>query len=77
MRLHGVQREKIPSDVRSLKKKVLTVKEYTNTHFVNVMVEKTFYTKLKKTAEKLGTSPEIIINNALLLTLKRIIAVDI
>jgi hypothetical protein len=48
------------------------VKKYANTHFVNVMVEKPFYTKLEKAAEKLGTTPDVLINNALLLILKKL-----
>ncbi|MDH5690750.1 MAG: hypothetical protein OEY81_04920 [Candidatus Bathyarchaeota archaeon] len=51
---------------------ILTMKKYANTHFVNIMVEKPFYTKLEKAAEKLGTTPEVLINNALLLILKRL-----
>jgi len=53
-------------------KKVVTVKNYANTHFVNVIVEKPFYTRLEKVAEKLGTSPEVLISNALLLVLKKL-----
>lgn len=48
------------------------MKKYVNTHFVSVMVEKPFYTRLEKTAEELGTEPDIIINNTLLLTLKKL-----
>ena len=48
------------------------MKKYANTHFVNVMVEKPFYAKLEKAAEKLGTTPDVLINNALLLTLKKL-----
>jgi len=51
---------------------MLTAKNYTNTHFVNIMVEKPFYTRLKKTAEKLGTTADVLISNALLLTLKEL-----
>jgi len=43
-----------------------------NTHFVSVTVEKPFYTRLEKTAEKLGTTPDVVISNALLLTLKKL-----
>lgn len=53
-------------------KEILTVKKYANTHFVNVIVEKPFYTKLEKAAEKLGATPDVLINNALLLILKRL-----
>jgi len=53
-------------------KQVLTVKKYANTHFVNVMVKKPFYTRLEKAAEELGTTPDVLINNALLLILKKL-----
>jgi hypothetical protein len=43
-------------------KQFLTVKKYANTHFVNVMVKKPFYTKLEKAAEELGTTPDMLIN---------------
>ena len=52
--------------------KILTVKNYANTKFVNIVLEKRFYTKVEKIAEKLGTKPDIIINNTLLLTLKKL-----
>jgi len=52
--------------------KILTVKNYANTKFVNIVLEKRFYTKFEKIAEKLGTKTDIIINNALLLTLKKL-----
>jgi len=54
------------------KEKILTVRKYANTHFVNVMVERFFYIKLEKAAKKVGTTPEALINNALLLILKRL-----
>jgi len=52
--------------------KILTVKNYANTKFVNVVLEKQFYLKVEKIAEKLGTKPDVIINNTLLLTLKKL-----
>ena len=51
------------------------MKKYTNTHFVSIMVEKPFYTRLEKTAEKLGTTPDVLISNALLLTPKKRVVV--
>lgn len=45
--------------------------KYANTHFVNVMVEKPFYTRLEEMAEKLGTTPRLI-SNALLLIVKKL-----
>jgi hypothetical protein len=52
--------------------KILTAKNYANTKFVNVVLEKRFYMRVEKTAEKLGTEPDLIINNMLLLTLKKL-----
>jgi len=52
--------------------KILTIKNYANTKFVNIVLEKRFYTKVEKIAEKLGAKPDIIINNTLLLTLKKL-----
>jgi hypothetical protein len=44
--------------------KILTIKDYANTKFVNMKVE--------KIAEELGTKPDIIISNMLLLTMKKL-----
>jgi hypothetical protein len=52
--------------------KILSVKNYANTKFVNIVLEKQFYLKVEKIAEKLGTKPDILINNTLLLTLKKL-----
>jgi ParB-like chromosome segregation protein Spo0J len=52
--------------------KILTVKSYANTRFVNIVLEKRFYTRVEKIAEKLGATPDAIINNALLVTLKKL-----
>jgi len=52
--------------------KILTIKNYTNTEFVNTVLEKRFYMKVEKIAEELGTKPDIIINNMLLLTMKKL-----
>jgi predicted DNA-binding ribbon-helix-helix protein len=53
-------------------KKVLTVTKYANTHFVNVMVEKPFYIQLERMAEKMGTTPDVIISKILLKGLKEL-----
>jgi len=52
--------------------KILTVKNYANTKFVNIVLEKPFYMRVEKIAEKLSTTPDTIINNALSLTLKKL-----
>jgi len=54
------------------KEKILTVQKYANTSFVNVVLMKPFYTQLERIAEKLGTTPDVLINNALLLILKKL-----
>jgi transcriptional regulator with XRE-family HTH domain len=54
------------------KEKILTVQKYANTHFVNVIVEKPFYTRLERMAEKLGTTPEVLISNIFLKGLKEL-----
>ena len=50
----------------------MTVKNYANTKFVNVVLEKRFYMRVEKIAEELGTKPDLIINNMLLLTMKKL-----
>ena len=47
--------------------KILTIKNYANTRVVNIVLEKRFCTKVEKIAEKLGTKPDTIITNILLL----------
>jgi hypothetical protein len=51
-------------------RKVLTIKEYTNTSFVHIMLEKKFYAKIEKVAEDLGTTPDTTINNVFLWLIK-------
>lgn len=52
--------------------KVLSIKKYANTRFVSIMLEKKFYNKVEKIADKLGAKPDTIINNTLTLTLKKL-----
>jgi len=52
--------------------KILTIRNYVNTGVVNVVLEKRFYMRIEKLAEKLGTKPDTIISNTLLLTLKKL-----
>jgi hypothetical protein len=52
--------------------KILTLRNYANTGFVNVVLEKRFYMRVEKIAERLGTKPGIVINNMLLLTLRKL-----
>jgi dephospho-CoA kinase len=44
---------------------VLEIKKYANTHFVSVMVEKSFYEEFEKTSSELGVSTEISMLKAL------------
>jgi hypothetical protein len=44
---------------------VLEIKRYANTHFVNVVVEKSFYEEFEKTSSELGVSAEISMLKAL------------
>ena len=54
------------------KEKILTIQKCGNTDFVNVLLKKLFYTRLERIVEKLRTTPDVIISNALLLMLKRL-----
>ena len=57
-------------------KRVLTVKKYANTDFVNVVMQRRFYANFEKLAENLGTTPDVIINNVLVLTLTKMMEVS-
>jgi len=52
--------------------KILTIKNYANTGFVNIILEKRFYMRIEKIAEKFDSKPDIIISNMLLLTMKKL-----
>jgi len=51
---------------------VVAVKAYGNTNFVKVMLEKRFYKKLEETAERLKTTPDKLIYNAICLIIKNL-----
>ncbi|MGB9959395.1 MAG: hypothetical protein ACPLKQ_02600 [Candidatus Bathyarchaeales archaeon] len=53
--------------------RVLTVKKYANTDFVQVMMDKRFYEDVERLAEKVGVTPEIILNNVLVWAVKKLI----
>lgn len=53
--------------------RVANLANYSNTNFTTLIVEKKFYLKLNHVAEDLGTSIDTVINNALLLTLQKLI----
>jgi hypothetical protein len=52
--------------------KILTIKNYANTRFVNIVLEKRFYMRVEKIAEALDSKPDTIINNTLLLVLRKL-----
>jgi hypothetical protein len=54
------------------KERILKVKNYNNTDFVNVVIERRFYAKLGEVAEKLGIEPEAIISNIFFLALRKL-----
>jgi hypothetical protein len=54
------------------KEKILTIQNYRNTNFINITLEKTFYSRLETLADRLGTTADVIISNALILTLKKL-----
>jgi len=52
--------------------RVATVSNYSNTKFANLMIEQSFYSKLKAVAQELDVDPNVIINNALIFAFKRV-----
>jgi hypothetical protein len=52
--------------------KIIIVKNYTNTKFVNIILEKHYYVRFEKIAQKFGVSLDAIINNALVVALKKL-----
>lgn len=56
-------------------KKVMTVRKYTNVDFVQVILDKQFYAAIEGVAEKLGTAPDVILNNALIWAVNKLIQV--
>jgi len=43
----------------------LSIKEYSNTDFVNITLERHFFSRIQKLSDKLGTTPQVIICEAL------------
>ena len=54
------------------KERILKVKDYRNTDFVNLVIERRFYKRLKESAEELRIEPEVIINNIFFLVLRKL-----
>jgi len=65
----GTKRRVIP-EFEEPPKGTVTIKAYTTTSFVNVMLEKKFYKQLEERAKKLETTPDKLRYNAILLILK-------
>jgi hypothetical protein len=55
-------------------KGAVAIKAYGNTNFVNIMLERRFYRQLEETAEKLQTTPDKLIYNAIRIILKSLSA---
>ena len=53
---------------------ILSVVNYKNTKFVNILLDKTIYSKIETASNNLGIEPEKIIGNALLSALKALTA---
>lgn len=66
----AIRRKAEISKLLDLEKKVLSIRTYTNTNFVIIMVKKSFYEKLEENAKKLETTPDKLIYNAMLRILK-------
>jgi hypothetical protein len=52
--------------------KPVILKSYTNTSFVNLVLEKRIYKRFDRLSERLGVAPEILINNVMLMALEEI-----
>jgi len=50
--------------------KILEVKDYTNTSFVNIVMDRDYYSKIERMASEIGATPEAIINVAFVSILK-------
>lgn len=52
--------------------KILTVQKYGNTSFVNVHLGRSVYTRLEEVAERVETTPDVLISNATLMMLRKL-----
>ncbi len=57
--------------------KTAIVRKYINTEFVNITLQKQFFLKIEKIANRFNVLPEVIINNALHLALKQLENIEI
>jgi len=44
--------------------KIVEVKGYTNTDFVNIIMDRSYYSKIERLAHQIGTTPGVLINSA-------------
>ena len=51
---------------------VLRIKQYSNTTFVNIILERHFFSRIQKISDNLGMTPELIISEALNLMVKKL-----
>jgi len=54
------------------KERILKLKNYKNTDFVNLVMERRVYRRLEESAEKLGIEPEAIMSNIFFLALRKL-----
>jgi hypothetical protein len=54
------------------KERILKVRNYNNTDFVNLVIEKRFYARLEESTDRLGIEPEAIISNIFFLALRKL-----
>jgi hypothetical protein len=60
-----------PRFLSMLLPKILEVKDYANTDFVHIVLERNFFAKIVRLANEVGTTPETIINNTLVSMLRK------
>lgn len=54
----------------------LTIKEYSNASFITVILDRLFYTRIKRISETSGIAPEVIISEALISTVRNLERID-
>jgi len=68
----GSKRRATPIELEEPSKGIVAVKRHGSTSFVNVMLDRKFYRRLEKTAERLETTSDKLIYNAILLLIKNV-----
>lgn len=68
--------QRVTIDLKKLfsvsQEKPVILKGYTNTNFVNLVLETKIYNRFERLAERLGVLPETVINNVILMALEEI-----